>query len=189
MHDCTPPTLSLQRTHTKPRTGRYSRGLAWSRPRHLSCHGQPPAHGCPRPLVCEGAQMQPEDTSAPPAPPAPQASVRLCSRCNVEEQEKRREDILRAKLDKTHTRKDRPRAAPAWKPTGGQRRPREGGRGMSDESSVDIDVLDVSDLSASDVTTLADSALGHAVRRALTSNASGANLEMGRTIAAHDSHV
>ena len=68
------------------------------------------------------------------------------------------------------------------------RRGRKAG-GMSDES-VDIDVLDVSDLFASDVAALGDSVLGHAVRRALASDASGGKLEVGGvTIAAHDSHV
>lgn len=56
-------------------------------------------------------------------------------------------------------------------------------------ASIDIDTLDVAKLSPAAVTTLGDSALGHAVRRMLECGAVGADPAAPAPIAAHESHV
>lgn len=57
------------------------------------------------------------------------------------------------------------------------------------ENAADIALFDVSNLSARDVETLGPSALGYAVRRAITPENGAPDRRDEEPIAAHESHV
>lgn len=57
------------------------------------------------------------------------------------------------------------------------------------DTSIDLDTLDVATLPSAAITTLGDSALGHAVRRALERDDMRSDNTALDPIAAHDSHV
>lgn len=66
---------------------------------------------------------------------------------------------------------------------------RRGGEGSAMDDHAWGSPLDVSALSGADLILLGDSALGHAVRRALALSRGGQDPDSVDTIAAHDSHI